>query len=126
MTVGTKSPKRSLDAIRRKRAKDHRNARLRMRQELIEYKTRTPCTDCGLNFPHFVMEFDHIDGSGPLTRRLRSKGKHANRTSGPHRAISGPFNTRASMYKAMIGCELVCANCHKARTWRRQHEDRNT
>lgn len=48
------------------REKD-RIGNLRRRKEVTDYlyklKEETPCTDCGLNYPYYVMDFDHLDGS---------------------------------------------------------------
>jgi len=63
-----------------------------------------PCTDCGVRYPYYVMEFDHLD----------SETKEFNVSAGI---------TRAS-YERLIAeiakCEVVCANCHAERTHQRK------
>ena len=61
-----------------------------------------PCTDCGIAYPYYVMQFDHIgtDKVAAVSRLLRTHGWPA---------------VEAEIAK----CELVCSNCHAIRTWNR-------
>lgn len=83
-----------------------RNAR--KRQERIafvhEMKDRTPCADCGQNFPYYVMDFDHRDGDAKeaLVSTLVNSG--------------GMARLLAEIEK----CDIVCANCHRERTFARR------
>lgn len=61
-----------------------------------------PCADCGGTFPPECMDFDHVD---PSTKSF-CVGK------GP--ASYGRERVLAEIEK----CELVCANCHRVRTWK--------
>lgn len=64
-----------------------------------------PCTDCGLGFPVYVMEFDHRDPS--QKRYLVSQ-------------MPGRVKL-ATLMEEIAKCDVVCANCHRVRTyWRRQ------
>ena len=68
---------------------------------LNEYKEARKCADCGINYPYYVMDFDHLHS------------KEAN--------ISALINT-CSMRKIRAEidkCEVVCANCHRQRTFSR-------
>lgn len=67
---------------------------------------RAPCTDCGKRFHFTAMDFDHV-----------GKDKLSNISKLVHNGSL--TRARAEMRK----CELVCANCHRVRTWRR-HEKR--
>lgn len=62
------------------------------------------CLDCGGEFPPHVFDFDHRDGSEKAF------------------GISNQGNTKA--FQALLvesqKCDLVCANCHRIRTHRRQ------
>tara|TARA_S200002703_G_scaffold96756_1_gene83606 strand:- start:930 stop:1259 length:330 start_codon:yes stop_codon:yes gene_type:complete len=72
--------------------------------DLQELKSK-PCTDCNKTFPHYVMEFDHVPERG---KKLKDIGKMTNRS------INAPT------FKAELAkCDLVCANCHKIRTYER-------
>lgn len=69
-----------------------------------KFKEDNPCTDCGGFFPHYVMEFDHMMGD----ERPRSKRGFADRVRTVEAILRKMERDRV---------ELVCANCHKARTW---------
>lgn len=34
-------------------------------------KEASPCTDCGVKYPHYVMDFDHIPGRGEKISKVR-------------------------------------------------------
>ena len=72
---------------------------------VIALKQR-PCMDCGRTFPPYVMDFDHRDGSDKVNNisRLISRGNWA--------------RIEAEITK----CDLVCANCHRIRTFVRLRE----
>ncbi len=61
-----------------------------------------PCTDCGVKFPPFVMDFDHTDKENKLA------------------SISWLAFHDTSNFKKIedeiAKCDLVCANCHRIRT----------
>lgn len=81
-----------------------RDKRLKL-QELKE----NPCTDCGGSFPHYVMEFDHRD---PSQKEFTIGGN----ISKSWKAILGEISK----------CDLVCANCHRIRTFSRREEANGT
>lgn len=68
---------------------------------LHELKSR-PCTDYGLTYPPWIMEFDHVRGTKDFTvsTNLRSR-------------------TPAALRREAAKCEVVCANCHRNRTYLR-------
>ena len=66
---------------------------------IIEEAKRGPCVDCGQQFPHYVMDLHH---RAPETKRM-----NIGRTRGIR-------STPAEIAK----CDLLCANCHRIRTWR--------
>src|SRR6266849_670862 len=70
---------------------------------LAEHKAR-PCLDCGGRFHFSAMDFDHVSGT-----KLFNVG---NSRSYSH------FKILAEIAK----CDVVCANCHRIRTYRRDHE----
>ena len=73
---------------------------------VIDDLKNVPCTDCGNTFPPCCMDFDHIEGikefsiGNNLTRSLDS------------------------LLTEIEKCEIVCANCHRLRTFLRgrKHE----
>jgi hypothetical protein len=62
-----------------------------------------PCRDCGGCYPEYVMEFDHTRGikSGNVMVMASRVG-------------------RASLDAEIAKCDVVCANCHKVRTYNRR------
>lgn len=79
----------------------------RYRGEIKEYiqalKESQPCADCGLKYPYYVMDFDHLDGT------LKENGINFLSNTGRIGAVK----------KEIAKCEVVCANCHRIRTHQR-------
>jgi hypothetical protein len=67
-----------------------------------------PCVDCGKKYPSCVMDFDHRDGSH----------KHGNVGS----LVSQAYFTKDRLFEEIQKCDLVCANCHRIRTFNRNHK----
>ncbi len=65
---------------------------------------RSPCMDCARMFEPHQMDFDHTDGAN---KRFRL-------TSGAAMLKSSP-----ALLAEIQGCDIVCANCHRVRTWLR-------
>lgn len=78
----------------------------RNRHKILDYirqiKESNPCVDCGLYYPFYIMDFDHI-----------TDNKEFNIADG-YVATS-----LVRIKKEIAKCELVCANCHRARTYTR-------
>lgn len=69
-----------------------------------ELKDQKPCTDCGNAYPYYVMDFDHVgDKEVNVSQITVRKGWSEER-----------------ILKELDQCELVCANCHRERTFKRQ------
>ena len=77
-------------------------------QYLRDLKTKTPCVDCGINYPYYVMDFDHVRGQ-----------KHAN--------VMELVSTlsKKKIDQEIAKCEIVCSNCHRIRTHMRKMAKRN-
>lgn len=77
------------------------------RKEIVrEIKESNPCTDCGHSYPYWIMHFDHIDPNtkvDDITRLLKTA-------------------SIGVVLDEIKKCELVCANCHATRTWKRLHD----
>lgn len=76
--------------------------RLETRTFIQELKQGRPCMDCGEVHPYWAMDFDHRD---PLNKKF-SIGE------APRRASS-----RDKLLKEIEKCDLVCALCHRYRTY---------
>ncbi len=78
---------------------DHQ--RRAVRRIIREAKDRE-CADCGVEYPFYVMDFDHRDRS----EKLFNIGRDA-------------LRGRCSLDRLkdeIAKCDVVCANCHRART----------
>jgi hypothetical protein len=114
--VPYKDPKDRAEANKRWYAKHRQEQILRakrnnikLRTEYHDYKEQFPCADCKVTYPYYVMDFDHlgddkVDNLADIVRRKCSK---------------------KAVYAEIEKCELVCANCHRIRTHRRRHGDKN-
>lgn len=78
-----------------------RRHRQRIR-EVIDNLKRVPCADCGRSYPACVMDFDHRD----------PKKKTMNLSMATRRGWS---ITR--VVEEASKCDVVCANCHRLRTF---------
>ena len=71
---------------------------------LQSYKEDQGCFDCGLDYPHFVLEFDHRPGE-----RKFGNVYHVLKKYGSDKA-----------WAEVKKCDVVCSNCHKLRTYTRE------
>jgi hypothetical protein len=72
-----------------------------LKRKLAEIKEASGCVDCGIN-NHIILDFDH----------LRNKKYNISRM------IHDGFSWKA-IKKEIEKCEIVCANCHRIRTYNR-------
>jgi hypothetical protein len=70
----------------------------------INLKAGRPCTDCGLEFHPAAMQWDHLPG-------------HNKKADLAFLARRG---SRERVLEEIAKCELVCANCHAVRSYRRR------
>ena len=76
--------------------------RAELRSAAAEYIRKAkdiPCTDCGIKYPYYVMQFDHLDPN------MKSFGLGG-----------GQVRSLAQIKREIAKCEVVCANCHMERT----------
>lgn len=81
---------------------DRAIAQRREVQAYLENLKRQPCKDCGVSYPPYVMDFDHVRGE-----------KKFNLCSGPRR------RGVKQVMEEVAKCDVVCANCHRERTHKR-------
>ena len=72
--------------------------------QVLDELRQVPCADCGERFPPCAMDFDHREGSAKRVGVTRMVGR------------AGIKRILAEAAK----CDIVCANCHRARTFRRR------
>ena len=77
----------------------YQNAYHRRRMEELAALKARPCADCGVQYPPYVMDFDHVRGE-KLFNVSAKAGSMA----------------RERRDAEIAKCDLVCANCHRIRT----------
>ena len=104
-----KSCRRAYDRSYHLRTRPTRIRQAKARHEKLvawyrELKSHTPCADCGGFFHPVAMTWDHLPGQekvgdvGTLLRR----------------------HSRETLLNEIAKCELVCANCHAVRSFKRR------
>ncbi len=74
----------------------------RNRKQFFWSLKNNPCVDCGLRFHPVAMDFDHLPGYKKLS-------------------VNGLYcMAKQKLLDEIKKCELVCANCHRIRTWNRR------
>lgn len=79
----------------------YRKQNYEVNRDFVRDLKRKPCTDCGGSFHFSAMDFDHTEDD---KRKDVSK------------ILKG---SRDTLLAEIAKCELVCANCHRVRTWQR-------
>jgi predicted transcriptional regulator len=87
------------------RSRDRKNSILKYLQEL---KESAPCADCGENYPYFMKDFDHR----PDEEKLFNLSEFRSVTK-----------SMEKIEREAQKCDIVCANCHRLRSWQRQIKD---
>jgi uncharacterized OB-fold protein len=88
---------RAINARRRQKTKDRARA-----------LKAQPCADCGKLYPYYVMDFDHRPGE------TKSFG------IAKYLSVESTTSSYAKLDAEMAKCDVVCANCHRERTYRRR------
>lgn len=84
----------------------YKKKNIKRRNELINFVIslkQKACKDCGVQYPHYVMDFDHRD----RTTKLASINEMINIHS----------YSKEKILEEIKKCDLVCANCHRIRTY---------
>ena len=85
--------------LSRKEIQDRYNKRKRA---FIDKFKEVPCADCGIQYPPYVMDFDHL----PEYEKEIQIGKHV------HYSVE-------RLLAEIEKCDVVCSNCHRIRTYNR-------
>lgn len=70
--------------------------------EIIIKTKSVPCMDCGVQYPHYVMDLDHRPGTA----------KKFNLSKAKHKSLK-------IVVEEIAKCDVVCSNCHRQRTYSR-------
>lgn len=91
----------------RQETAEYNHEQVVLKRRMIADAKAKPCTDCGREYPHYVMDFDHVPGRGQ-------------KVAGVSRMVNGSYSV-ASVEAEIKKCDLVCSNCHRIRTHRREY-----
>ena len=84
----------------------YRQKNIRRKSDLVNFVIalkQKPCMDCGVQYPHYVMDFDHRDRKTKLTSINRMINFHS--------------YSKDKILEEIKKCDLVCSNCHRERTY---------
>jgi hypothetical protein len=85
----------------------HRKKRsLELKNFVNELKNK-PCMDCGIQYNPWQMDFDHKPG---MIKKFNISFKVGNGNT-----------TIKALREEIAKCDIVCANCHRDRTYKRTH-----
>lgn len=94
------------EGVKEKAMNRRKQDRHRITKYIREAKTGKICMDCREDYPHWILEFDHRPG----TKKLFTIGRQNMSRDKSLQAI----------IDEIAKCDIVCANCHKNRTyWRK-------
>ena len=89
----------------RKLYRDSDRHRRNTTKEWVDELKSKPCVDCGNEFETFVMDFDHRD---PTTKSYVISFMVSKRMP------------REAILEEIAKCDLICANCHRKRTFQKK------
>lgn len=81
------------------RAAANREKTRERNREFIRKAKDVPCADCGVKYPYYVMDFDHLsDKEWNIAKMV------------------GQCAPLERIQKEVDKCDVVCSNCHRERT----------
>ena len=95
---------RTYNAENREALTQKKAERRRQQREFIQQAKTCPCADCGVPYPHWIMDFDHVRG----TKKVNVSYLARNTVSWE------------TIKEEIAKCDVVCANCHRQRTHQRR------
>jgi len=81
--------------------------RVLLAKRVIREAKNRPCADCGVQYPYYVMDFDHRPGCV----------KRANFNVLVKKGVA-----RDILLDEIEKCDVVCSNCHRLRTYQRKRQ----
>lgn len=72
-------------------------------RELIIRAKDVPCCDCGIKYPYYVMDFDHVRGKKKFNLSV----------------AASKYRSLLTVLNEINKCDIVCANCHRERTFQK-------
>lgn len=86
----------------KRRYLDRNNLTFDRHREIVRQAKSKPCADCGVQYPFYVMDFDHREDV-EKTFALNSIQR----------------KTIKAILREIEKCDVVCSNCHRKRTYAR-------
>ena len=71
------------------------------RRKIIQDAKNHPCADCGIQYPAYVMDLDHVRGQ-----------KMFNISQAVAKGVSDE-----RLLRELSKCDVVCSNCHRVRSF---------
>ena len=84
---------------------DKNNRRKKELANFVISLKQKPCMDCGIIYPYYVIDFDHRDKDKKIASVNRMTSVH--------------MYSKTKILEEIEKCDLVCANCHRIRTYNR-------
>lgn len=75
-------------------------------KRIVREAKDVPCADCGIKYPPYVMDFDHVTGV--------KLGNISN--------MVGECVRIEKLTEEIAKCEVVCSNCHRERSYSRRED----
>jgi hypothetical protein len=100
LEAGRRHYAKNSEEVKEKVALNNRLLRQRNREYVNSVKANMPCADCGVIYPPYVMQFDHVSDN------KRDNVANLVRSGVSIKTLQTEINK----------CELVCSNCHIERT----------
>lgn len=85
------------------RCKDCKNEEKRETVKFIQQLKEVPCADCKVQYPYYVMDFDHLNAEEKRDCIAQLK-----------------WSSPKAVFDEIKKCEIVCSNCHRKRTFVRE------
>ena len=102
MPNGEKSAWKNLDKLNKYRKRIN-TKKTKRNDNIIRSFKDAPCEDCGIKYPYYVMEFDHVRGVKKCD--ISEVGRHLG---------------VGKLIEELCKCDVVCSNCHKIREYTRR------
>ncbi len=87
--------------VEREARREYHATKRKARREYLNSVKNVPCEDCGVQYPPYVMDFDHVRGE-----KL-------------YELSDMTFRSMSAIIEEVKKCDIICSNCHRERTYRR-------
>lgn len=92
----------------------------KQRRELIQSFKDKPCMDCEIQYPYYVMEFDHRKPEDKEFLISQAVWGYKSQSGKRRKIKSSDAVGEDRLLKEIDKCDVVCSNCHRIRTHNRR------